>query len=437
MHLESPVVPAQHFPADGLPKPVGKNPVEDFRERRALFGDGHNNGLNHRDTKSIEKNAGARCRSAKQFAAIKPVADFEPRPAFTPPRCTGNVRAVRPKRLLGIGWFINYSASPEMKRITFFLMLVACAHAAEPRRVVIVRDPPAVTEFDVDAGRVRAMVSKGIQALTGKTTDAAAWAEFAGQHDVVGIKVNVHAAPLDESHPALVEAIITGLHAAGVATNNIIVWDVYPDKLRAAGYPFKTQAVIQDTGWDANIFYDSKIVGRLIWGDLDFGKDVTGISERSHLPRLLTRTITKLINVPVLLDNDACGLSGCLYNLSLAAVDNARRFELVGHGDPAIAEICALPVIKNKLVLNIMDGLIGGYAGGPAFKPQYSWPAAELLFSRDPVAVDALCLDLLEKKRAAAQVPPIGELAAHITTAGKLGLGEADRAKIQSVEVAP
>ena len=53
--------------------------------------------------------------------------------------------------------------------------------------------------------------------------------------------------------------------------------------------------------------------------------------------------------------------------------------------DPdVIAEICALPQVRGKLVLNVMDGLVAGYAGGPAFKPQYSWNYGGLLFSRDP-----------------------------------------------------
>ena len=142
------------------------------------------------------------------------------------------------------------------------------------------------------------------------------------------------------------------------------------------------------------------------------------ISKRSHLPKLVTQTITKLINVPVLQDHDVCGLSGCLYNLSLGMVDNMRRFEMPGqHGDPMIAEICAMPPVRGKLVLNIMDGLIAGYAGGPGFKPQYSWNYGALYFSTDPVAIDSLCVEALDAKRREAKVPPIGSLASHIATA--------------------
>jgi len=196
--------------------------------------------------------------------------------------------------------------------------------------------------------------------------------------------------------------------------------------------------VIGETGWDPKSFYESKYVGKLIWGDFEFGREEP-LGTRSYLPKVLTQTITKLINVPVLMDHEPCGLSGCLYNLSLAAVDNTRRFEQFGmHGDPAISEIGASSTaIRRKLVLNVMDALIAGFAGGPSFKPQYSWPYGGLYFSRDPVAVDAVCLDLLEAKRKETRVPAIGTNADHIENSARLAIGQADRANIEIVEVAP
>ena len=89
-----------------------------------------------------------------------------------------------------------------------------------------------------------------------------------------------------------------------------------------------------------------------------------------------------------------------------------------------IAQICAMSQIRQKLVLNVMDGLIAGYAGGVSFKPQYSWNYGALYFSVDPVAVDSLCVEALDIKRREAKVPLIGPRAAHIATAGRLGLGQ-------------
>ena len=96
-----------------------------------------------------------------------------------------------------------------------------------------------------------------------------------------------------------------------------------------------------------------------------------------------------------------------------------------------------MPAVHQKLVLNIMDGLIGGYAGGPDFKPQYSWNYGALYFSTDPVAIDSLCVGVLDAERRGANVPPIGSAANHIATAARLGLGQNVRANIELSEVKP
>ena len=313
-------------------------------------------------------------------------------------------------------------------------------------RVVLVRDATAVSGFRVDDVKVRGMVATGIKTLTGEKDEAAAWRHFVSGNDVVGIKINTQSGPLQSTRRAVVETIAQGLLAAGVAGTNIYVFDRDPLQMRAAGYLrtgvhglMQEVSIINGTGWDPAVYFQNNLAGKLIWGDLLFGKEEgEDLSKRSHLPKLVTGTITKLINVPVLQDHDACGLAGCLYNLSLGMVDNTRRFEIINqHGDPMIAEICAMPQLRQKLVLNIMDGLIAGYAGGPGFKPQYSWNYGALYFSADPVAMDSLCVETLDAKRRDAKVPVIGPRAVHILTAARLGLGQNERAKIEVFEVKP
>jgi uncharacterized protein (DUF362 family) len=315
-------------------------------------------------------------------------------------------------------------------------------------RVVLVRDATAVSGFKIDDAKACAMVVAGIKALTGEKDDAAAWRHFVSSNDIVGIKINTQSGPLQSTRRAVVEAIADGLRAAGVPGNNIYAFDRDPLQMRAAGYlvrqasrpsPFQVRAIISDTGWDPAVYFQNNLAGKLIWGDLLFGKaEGEDLSKRSHLPKLVTETITKLINLPVLQDHDACGFAGCLYNLSLGLVDNTRRFETMGqHGDPMIAEICAMQPLRGKLVLNIMDGLIAGYAGGPSFKPQYSSNYGAFYFSTDPVAIDSLCVEALNIKRREAKVPPIGPHAGHITTAAHLGLGISSTNQIELIDVKP
>jgi len=290
------------------------------------------------------------------------------------------------------------------------------------------------------------MVAVGINTLTGEMDEAAAWRHFVGSNDVVGIKINTQAGPLQSTRRSVVEAIARCLRVAGVAATNIYVFDRDPIQMRAAGYlkPGTTNqmqevSIIDGSGWEPIAYFQDNLAGKLIWGDLLFGKDLDpDLSKRSHLPKLVTETITKLINVPVLQNHDACGLAGCLYNLSLGMVDNTRRFETGGQrGDPMIAEICNMPALRGKLVLNVMDGLIAGYAGGLGFKPRFSWNYGALYFSTDPVAIDTLCVDALEGKGREARVPPIRPLATHIATANHLGLGQSSPANIDLSETKP
>lgn len=293
-----------------------------------------------------------------------------------------------------------------MKRAFLALWCLATAvHATN--RVVLVRDPAVLDGRTVNALRTRAMVATGMQLLTGQTNEAAAWQQFFTSTDVVGIKISTLAAPAHVTHPEVLAALVAGLQLAGISTNQIFIFDRDPKKLDDAGYRhLPVTAIIGQAGWDAGVFIESKIVGRLIWGDLDFGAEEP-LSTRSHFPKLLTQTITKLINVPVLMDHDAAGLAGGLYNVTVGMVDNTRRFEQLGQRpEAAIQELAARPELRSKLVLTITDALIAGYAGGPAFKPQYAWPHAGLYFSRDAAASDAVCRDLLAAKRKEQNIAP-------------------------------
>lgn len=320
----------------------------------------------------------------------------------------------------------------------FIVLLIVLAGSAvrlpAQSRVILVHDPAVVTGWQVDPVRAHAMVVAGLKQVTGQTNETAAWQQLVSSNDVVGIKVSTLAAPLQITHQAVLDAIAAGLRQAGVSATNIIVFDRDPQKLGLAEYRatgFRVEPVITGAGWDAGAFIENPLVGKLIWGDLEFGKQ-DPLSTLSHLPQLVTRTITKLINVPVLMDHETAGLAGCLYNISLGLADNTRRFEQFGQrGDPVIAELVALPALRTKLVLNICDALIAGYAGGPAFKPQYSWPFGGLYFSHDPVAIDTMCLELLDAKRGEDRLPAIGARASHILTAARLGLGQTNAVLVE------
>ena len=68
-------------------------------------------------------------------------------------------------------------------------------------------------------------------------------------------------------------------------------------------------------------------------------------------------------------------------------------------------EIYALPLLGDRVVLNITDALIGQYEGGGRALLHYSAVLNQLWFSRDPVALDMLAIQELANERRAAGAP--------------------------------
>ena len=304
----------------------------------------------------------------------------------------------------------------------------------EPRaRVVIVRDARATALFQAQPETVRLMVDRAITNLTEKTTVAAAWASLVSTQDTVGIKVFSPPGPTCGTRPAVVNAVVEGLLAAGLPPRNIIVWDKHLDDLASAGFLELAQhhgiraAASAAAGYDAETFYDTPLLGNLIWGDLDFGRRNEGQGRKSYVSKLVSREITKIINVTPLLNHNQAGTCGNLYSLAFGSVDNTMRFE----GDAerlatAVPEIYALPVLSDHVVLNIVDALICQYQGQKEELLHYSSVLNELRFSTDPVALDVLSLQDLEHQRKAANIDSHPNNLELYQNASELELGTAD-----------
>lgn len=320
----------------------------------------------------------------------------------------------------------------------------------------------AIADYDVNTAVVRRMVDDLVMVATGQSTVASAWGSLVKPSDVVGIKVCANGSPLFSSHPAVVDAIVAGLSEAGVPPQNIIVWDREERRLKEAGFRARNagyRLMWSEGNYDPKAFITSPMSGKLIYGDLLFvpkapdvlrgelreepvekdkrrPRTTDNISDESHLSNVLTRVVTKVINVPVLSDNTFCGLSGALYNMTIQNVDNWRRLvQDPINGDPSIPEAYADPRIGAKVVFQVMDGLIALYAGAPIGDANYAVHYGTLYASKDPVAVDAIALRKIDEWRIAAQMDPASKVAKYLQTAFVYGLGNCDLSRIEVVDV--
>lgn len=314
----------------------------------------------------------------------------------------------------------------------------------------VAHDPDAISDYRTDARAVYAMVDRLVLAATGQPTVAKAWASLVSPEDKVGIKISAAGGELFTTHHDVVTAIVDGLVAAGQARDKIIVWDRSLGGIKTAGYQpgkdgYQLRAIPPREGYDAKAAFSAPLLGKLIWGDLEYKSDQgnaatlsasENTSTLSYICKILSSDVTKIINVPVLSTTETNGIAGCLYNVTIPNIDNWRRFtEGSRFGAPSIAEMYQDPRIGKKVVLNLMDGLVAQYAGGPQSRPNYALHHATLYASKDPVAIDAVVLKQIEEWRANASVPAITREALYIKVAAQMGLGnsEANRIEIKNV----
>jgi hypothetical protein len=173
------------------------------------------------------------------------------------------------------------------------------------------------------------------------------------------------------------------------------------------------------------------LLGNLVWGDVEFGKKDPGVGRKSFVSKLLSQEITKIINVTPLLNHNLAGVSGNLYGLAVGSVDNIFRFESdAGRLAKAVPEIYALPSLSDHVVLSVVDGLICQYEGGERGLLHYSTTLNQLRFSRDPVALDVLSIEELQRQRRAAKAPIVKPNLELYETASLLELGVSDLRRI-------
>jgi len=89
--------------------------------------------------------------------------------------------------------------------------------------------------------------------------------------------------------------------------------------------------------------------------------------------------------------------------------------------------VCAFAPLRDKVVLNIVDGIRGCYQGGPAADPSFICDFQTLLLGTDPVAVDRVGYEMILAKRIAEGIQQKDQprARAFMDLAANLGLGEA------------
>ncbi len=262
-----------------------------------------------------------------------------------------------------------------------------------------------------------------MQRVTDTRDAGAAWRQLFKPTDRVGIKVNTLGL---STQPAVVDAIVSGLRQADVPAENIVIWDRFDTELASAGFKLNNSTRgVQCRGTDAQGIGSG--YQRRIESSGEIG---------SCFSRIVAEQVNVLICVPVLKDHNLAGVSLGMKSF-YGAIHNPNKYH-EHNCDPYVVDVVSHRYIRPKWRLTVCDATRAQYHGGPARHPGYAWAFGGLIVSTDFVAADAVAADLLERKRKAKGLKSLGDdkrPAQHIATACARGLGEADLAKIERIDV--
>lgn len=313
-----------------------------------------------------------------------------------------------------------------------------------PGKVIGVEDRRSIQAGRYQPAIVRAMIERGMLELTGAPDWTAAWRLFFSKGERVGIKVNPVGKPHVISAPPVLHAIIDGLRAAGVRPQDIVVYDRYRRQFHDAGFhTWLPEGVRQSSAVEDYDEIQLDIAGydRDHYFTMELTRPGYANHERarhSFAANFITKEVDKLVNLCVLKDHQSAGVTLALKNLSHGLVNNVSRSHAsksLNACNAFIPAAVALPVIRNKTVLHILDGVKGVYHGGPSARPQFVWEHHTIYFATDPVAMDHVGWRKIDEKRLAAGKKRLVEdtpdqystfvhrQPEHVEIAGALGLG--------------
>ena len=210
--------------------------------------------------------------------------------------------------------------------------------------VTVVRNKDVMNaDRNVDFKVLQKMLDQSIVQLTGKKDSKEAWSTIITPEDTVGLVTTGH---LNPTHDELVNAVKLALTDIGVPKKRI--------------------------------------------------KMAQGSSRK-------VKDCTALISLPALKAHWLTGIGTVLKNYIMYSGSPSAYHD---QNSAKLGEIWHRPHVKGKTKLILVDALYPLCDKGPQVDPRYKWPYSGLIAGTDPVAVETVCLRIIEEKRRALRGEP-------------------------------
>jgi hypothetical protein len=289
-----------------------------------------------------------------------------------------------------------------------------------PSKVVQTHHSGVWSGETLEPNALRQMLDASITELTGLNDAREAWAALFRPTEKVAIKVNTFSNSIIWTHAPLVNAVTESLQDAGVPAEQIYIYD-FLSMFQDAGYE------VNEDGPGVRCIEESDFTGE--WKVANSVARLSGILQNCHA----------LINMPVLKSHMIAGLTFAMKN-HFGSVSNPGG--LHSSIDQTIAELNALPPIKDRARLIIGDVLEANLRYGaswPYWEPD--WKGDSILMSFDPVAHDAVGLQILEQLQSENDATLASSLrdraSSYLKIGAELGLGteQSDNMDIAEIEL--
>jgi hypothetical protein len=348
-----------------------------------------------------------------------------------------------------------------MMRLSFFQLVVAIAFVTgslvSPGRAATdaAPKPPQAIVWQARLPNFgEATYAKEVEALIANFENTSGKKLVPGEKKRVGLKIYTDSGPGMATPVPLVKAVIQSLERRGFEKKNIFLVGLNQLRLRMTGYlpslvtgksPFNEhQIYVLESGryYDPVWFYDSPLPQRFdpIFAEQqtkDFDNTSTRDEDRkSFLATPLFLDADFWINLPVYTDHSMLGINGALVNATLWNASNtARFFRSPANAPAAVAEMSAIPELRETWMFTLASLERFQYIGGPFFNSLYAVSEPLLWLSADPVLMDALMRERIDELRRRNGFGPISEEIRTLEFAETLGVGSTkiDTARIIDV----
>jgi hypothetical protein len=227
-------------------------------------------------------------------------------------------------------------------------------------------------------GIIQEMLMAGLNEITGVKSFPKTLETLFSKKDIIAFKFDPVNDSLTRTNVPLAEELLRLMVRNGFLADQIYFIGTQPDDNQLPPTPKVP------FGWSSEVNFGS-------------GKD--------RMLAILDK-VTALVNVSTLKADAITGISGCLKNITYGFLKHPARF-YGNHCSPYIADIYALPAIRNKVRFNMMSALRVLTRSEQLESQNSIIEKRRLFFSHDVVAIDSVGFELLDGLCKQEKLPPL------------------------------